>query len=178
VPSEILFSDGMVSLRLFTLADVAAHLDGEDDEQVRWVSGGVGTVATVTAMVDRAQAAWTAGGPRVTLAVQDPRGALIGFVESNTAHEGFVGHEPGDANVSYGLYPSARGKGYASRSVVLMEGYLRARGARRAIIRVAPGNERSIAVARRLGYAEHGTAIDEDGTTHLLFCKDLTAPSA
>jgi RimJ/RimL family protein N-acetyltransferase len=139
------------------------------------VSGGVGTVASVTAMVHRAAAGWAAGGPRITLAVQDPEGELIGFVESNRDHAHFVGHDPGDANVSYGLYPAARGKGYASRAVVLMEGYLRGRGVRRAVIRVAAGNERSIALARRLGYVADGSAVNEDGTTHLLFKKEITA---
>jgi RimJ/RimL family protein N-acetyltransferase len=168
-------SDGVVSLRHFTVQDVGEHLAGEDDEQVRWVSGGVGTVDTVTRMVERARESWANGGPRLTFALEDPTGALIGFVEANTDHEGFVGHEPGDANVSYGLYAPARGKGYASRGVTLMEGFLRERGVRRAAIRVEPANVRSLAVPRRLGYVERGRVQDPDGTTHVLFFKELSA---
>jgi len=168
-------SDGVVSLRHFTMRDVKGHLAGEDVEQVRWVSGGVGTVDTVTRMVERARENWANGGPRITFALEDPTGALIGFVESNTDHEGFVGHDRGDANVSYGLYAPARGKGFASRGVTLMEGFLRGRGVRRAVIRVEPANERSLAVPRRLGYVERGHVEDPDGTTHLLFFKELSS---
>jgi len=170
---DVVCTDGTVTLRCFTLDDVVAHLEGEDDDQVRWVSGGVGTEPTVTAMVHRASASWRTGGARILLAVEDERSTLVGFVESNTDHEGFAGHRPGDANISYGLYPAARGHGYASRAVVLMERFAGEKGARRAMIHVDPANERSIALARRLAYVPHGDVEDTDGTARRLFVKDL-----
>jgi hypothetical protein len=83
-----MLSDGVVSLRHFTFQDLGKHLAGEDDEQVRWVSGAVGTVDTVTRMVERARESLASGGSRLTFALEDPHGALLGFVEANTDHEG------------------------------------------------------------------------------------------
>ena len=166
---DVVCSDGTVSLRLFTFDDVAAHLDGEDDEQVRWVSGAVGTEATVTAMVRGASEARRTGGPRIMLAVEDQRSTLVGFVESNTDHEGFAGHRPGDANISYGLYPAARGHGYASRAVLLMEKFARANGARQAMIHVADIPP---------FWGVYFAVEDTDGTARLLFAKDLIGTDA
>jgi RimJ/RimL family protein N-acetyltransferase len=107
------------------------------------------------------------------LAIEDPSGTLIGMVESNTDHEHFSGHESGDANVSYALYPFARGLGYASRAVTLMEQFLRERGTRRAVIRVEADHERSIALARRLDYDFVGEVAESNGTTYRLYRKTL-----
>lgn len=54
-----------MTLRCLRAVDVAAMLDGEDDEQVRWLNEGhrsePGRLATC---IERNAQEWTAGGPR------------------------------------------------------------------------------------------------------------------
>ena len=45
-----------IELRPLTLADAAAHCAGEDEETVRWLTGGYGTVEGTAAYFD-----WLAG---------------------------------------------------------------------------------------------------------------------
>jgi RimJ/RimL family protein N-acetyltransferase len=95
------------------------------------------------------------------------------MVEANFMLDAHDGIDEGDANISYGLYPAARGKGYASRAVNLMVEFLWERGVRRAVIRVAPGNERSLRVPRRTGFTEDRTIVSGDHDTLVIFVKDL-----
>ncbi|MEU2507373.1 GNAT family protein [Streptomyces sp. NPDC007863] len=76
-------------------------------------------------------------------------GVLAGTVDLRFAGEGLA---PGQVNVAYGLYPSWRGRGLATRAVVLASRYAAAEGAREAVIQVDPENPASAAVARRAGF--------------------------
>jgi len=126
-------TDGNVLLRPFRPEDAEAHLAGEDDEQVRWVSGGRGTLAGILAWIEANQRHWRAGGPVFSFAILDAdTGTLLGMVEANTDPFRIDGLHEGDANISYGLYPAARGHGYASRAVTLVMDFLQSRGLRRA----------------------------------------------
>lgn len=60
-------------------------------------------------------------------------------------------------NVGYYLFPAARGRGYASRAVELLLLHL-GRDTEHAVatLLVDPGNVRSLALARRLGFSEAG----------------------
>ncbi len=149
-PPPIL-ADGVVTLRPLALADAQAHLAGEDDELVRWLNGGAGTRERVDAYVRRCMAAWAAGGPTFAFGIHvGADDVLVGTIEVQLEHEELV---PGQANLAYGLYPGARGHGFATRAVVLACAFAAARpGISAAVIRVDPRNGASAAVAVRAGF--------------------------
>src|SRR5262249_38372451 len=101
------------------------------------------------------------------------RRALLGMVEANTDAR-IAGLHEGDANISYGLYPGARGHGYDSRAVAIVMNFLQSRGIRRAVIRVDPRNAPSARVARRLGYSWIGEIATSEGQHSLdLYVRSL-----
>jgi RimJ/RimL family protein N-acetyltransferase len=61
------------------------------------------------------------------------------------------------AQFGYWIAPDARGRGYATRAVVLMTRWLFELGAARVFLTIVAGNEGSLAVARRAGFAYEGT---------------------
>jgi len=177
-PHEL--SDGTIRLRPFRRADAERHLAGEDDEQVRWLSGGRGTLRGVRDWIDANQRSWRAGGPVFTFAiVHAESGALLGMVEANPDYRRIAGLHEGEPNISYGLYPDARGHGYASRAVTLVMDFLQvmdflpSRGIRRAVIRVDPRNTASVNVARRLGYLCSGEIPDSPGHSLQMYIRPL-----
>ena len=164
--------DGTVILRPFTLGDIESHLAGEDAELRRWLSGRTSTVDSVRRWILHAQEQWRDGGPAITFAIC--HGAdVVGMVEANTDAASLVGLAPGDANISYGLYPDHRGKGCAIRAVRLLERFLLDRGVTRAVIRANPGNIASVRVAEQLGYADCGVVTGGDGQRLRLYVKAL-----
>ena len=171
-PPEL--TDGVVVLRPLDLGDVAEHLAGEDEELVRWLNGGPGTRETVEAHVRACMAAWDAGGPTITFSIRT--GAPERLVGTVDAHLDLAGLEPGQANIAYGLYPDARGRGLASHAVELMCTYLAAwHGIREVVIRTDPANAASAAVALRTGFrlARRGGEGELDW-----YVRDLPAASA
>ncbi len=167
-------TDGEITLRPFRLDDAEAHLAGEDDEQVKWLSGGKGTLEGAKAWIEKNQRYWENGGPVFNLAVWDKNSnKLVGMVESNTNQESIEGIQEGDANISYGLYPEARGKGYALKAVRLMEDFLKNKGLKRVVIRVNPENEASAKVPQRLGYREAGQITTKSDEILDVYVKDL-----
>ena len=72
--------------------------------------------------------------------------------------------------MSYAIWPTYRGRGYASRAVELLCNYLASEtDAAAAIIRVDPKNTRSVAVAVRSGFAPEPS----DEAQFLRFCRPL-----
>ena len=61
------------------------------------------------------------------------------------------------AQIGYWLAPHARGKGFATRAVVLLTGWLFELGATRVFLTVVEGNDASVAVARRAGFEYEST---------------------
>lgn len=59
--------------------------------------------------------------------------ALAGTIDLRFTAEGL---SPGQVNVAYGLYPSWRGRGLATRAVLLVSRYAASEGAKEAVIRV------------------------------------------
>jgi RimJ/RimL family protein N-acetyltransferase len=155
-------TDGVVVLRPLRLADVDAHLAGEDAELVRWLSGGPATPERVEAHVRRGQEQWAAGGPALALGIRtaaDDR--LIGTIDVQREQPYLA---PGQVNLAYGLHPAARGHGHATRAVRLacrLAATLP--GAREAVIRVDPANPASAAVAARAGFRPAGRRVEADG---------------
>ena len=84
-------------------------------------------------------------------------------------HIGF--HGPPGANarrvvdaveVGYTVFPEHRRRGYATEAVQAMLGYARERGVHRFLASVAPENEPSLRLVRRLGFVEVGRHWDEE----------------
>ena len=72
--------------------------------------------------------------------------------------------DPRLRNVAYGLYPSWRGQGLATRAVQLASPYAASEGAAEAVIRVEPENSVSAAVALLSGFVHRERVCAEDGT--------------
>jgi RimJ/RimL family protein N-acetyltransferase len=59
--------------------------------------------------------------------------------------------------IGYWLAPGARGRGFATRAVILLTRWLFELGAARVFLTIVAGNEPSVDVARRAGFAYEGT---------------------
>lgn len=167
------FTDGIVTIRPFELSDAPDHLAGEDDEQIKWLSGGKGTLAGIQDWIARAQLSWREGGPVFTFAIVEASGTLVGMVEANADSSRIEGIQPGDANISYGLYPFARRKGFAVRAVNLATDVIAGRGIRRAVIRVHSDNARSLLVPQRCGFARERSVLAGSEDPLVVFVKAL-----
>jgi RimJ/RimL family protein N-acetyltransferase len=82
------------------------------------------------------------------------------------------GHE---VNLSYVVFPPARGRGLATRAARLALGYAAAEmGARATVLRILEGNGASLGVARGLGAVEAGREPSERGGTFVVLRLDLS----
>ncbi|MGH3009058.1 MAG: GNAT family N-acetyltransferase [Gaiellaceae bacterium] len=141
-------TDGVVTLRAPQLDDSERIVAERDEESFRWFGPGGGNPAPVACV-------W----------VDDE---LVGWVDYDRDDD----HDwlrPGEVNVGYALFPAARGKGYASRAVELLLQHL-ARDTEHTVatLLIHPENTRSLAVARRLGFAQRGEVEGEP-----FFARDL-----
>jgi RimJ/RimL family protein N-acetyltransferase len=166
-----------VVLRQFALDDALTHLDGEDEATSKWLSGGVSTEESVRRWIRSNEDNWSSNGPRFAFAIQTLAGELAGVIEVNVNHSHFAGLEPGDANVSYGLYPQYRGRGLATSALLHVRDFMIAKGVQRAVIRVEPENVNSIRLAERCGFDRAGVVTNEVGTKYLVFVDDLKVPA-
>jgi RimJ/RimL family protein N-acetyltransferase len=146
-------SDGVVVLDAWTLADVAAQLAGEDDEQA-WRFGWFprrSTEETVRAAIERWREQWRSDGCTRAFATRDAvGGALVGGCELRL-QENRVGH------CSYWTFPAWRCRGYAARALRLLCEYA---FAELAVVRVEAqieaDNVGSRGVVRAAGLIEQG----------------------
>ena len=108
-----------------------------------------------------------ATGPRPVACVwADDR--LVGWVDYDVdSDHDWLG--PGQVNVGYSLFPTARGKGYASRAVELLLEHLKHDTEHTvATLLIHPENVRSLALARRLGFVQDGEVNGEPFFTRAL----------
>jgi RimJ/RimL family protein N-acetyltransferase len=154
-------TDGVILLRPLIAEDAANHFAGEDDEMAKWVSGGRSTLATVEAFIRTNQESWRNGGPRRAFGVFDcASNRLIGFIEVNLAR--LV--EPGQVNVSYGVFREWRRKGVALAAINLMDEYLRtATDTRQMVVRISPENTASLKLAEKAGFTFCGLFDEPEG---------------
>jgi len=154
-------TDGVIFLRPLTAEDAADHLAGEDDEMARWLSGARSTLSHVEAFIRNSQESWRSGGPRRSFGVFDCASSrLIGFVEVNLAR--LV--NPGQVNVSYGIFPQWRRRGLALRAIDLMGQYLQtATEAHQIVLRIFPENTASLKLAEKAGFTFHGVFDEPEG---------------
>ncbi|MET7768885.1 GNAT family N-acetyltransferase [Nocardia sp. NPDC005366] len=158
-------TDDVISLRPITVADARVHLAGEDSELVRWVSGSASTLDEVIAHFQRCEQAWARQGPARTFAITERADdILVGTLDVRTGLEFLAA---GQADLAYGLHPDRRGRGLATRAVVLGCRFLARAGlAEEAVLRIDPANAASVAVARRAGF-HYFRSTDEPGQGRL-----------
>ncbi|MCR6688764.1 GNAT family N-acetyltransferase [Cellulomonas sp.] len=156
--------DDVLTLRCLRPDDAPALLAGEDEDQVRWLNGGHRSEpARTREWIEQNREQWRTGGARRHLGVLHvATGRLIGTVE---AHLAMPGAPTGAVNISYAVFPAARGHGYAACAVRLVCAWLAvATAADTALIRVDAANTPSVRVARDAGFRATGT--DREGLVH------------
>lgn len=169
---SIQLTDGYITLRQFDLSDASQHLAHEDEQIEKWVSGGKSTPETVKAWIEKNIQHWENDGPVFNFAITDKSGVLIGMVEANSDQTVISVLQQGDVNISYSLSAEARGKGYATRAVVLIMKLLKSKNFKRAIIRIDPKNEPSMGIPQRLEFERiSGRNMKEE--TLVIFAKSL-----
>ncbi|MET9916047.1 GNAT family N-acetyltransferase [Streptomyces sp. NPDC059605] len=168
---EVRLSDGTIALSPLRPDDVEAHLAGEDELLVRWLNGGPGTREGVEAYFRHCREQWDTGGPLRAFGIRvGPGEVLAGTVDLRFAGEGLA---PGQVNVAYGLYPSWRGRGLATRAVLLASHHAAAEGGEEAVIQVDPENLASVAVARRAGFGPGEQPPGNGGTRFDRYVRNL-----
>ncbi|GIG56906.1 hypothetical protein Lfu02_12780 [Longispora fulva] len=167
--ADVELSDGVITLSPPRPDNVDAHLAGEDAPLVRWLNGGPGTREGVEAYFRHCREQWDTAGPLRAFGIR-VAGTLAGTVDLRFEGEGLA---PGQVNVAYGLYPSFRGRGLATRAVLLVLRYAAGAGGREAVIQVEPDNPASAAVALRSGFGPGQGTVGSDGTRYDRYTRDL-----
>ena len=143
--------DGVVTLDAFTLADIDAHVAGEDDEMARrfgwWPKRS--TPETVRTAIERWTDDWKHGGTTRVFAVRDAiTRELVGHCELRLKPERI-------AHASYSTVQHARRRGFASRALAVMTAWaFRELDISRIELYIEPDNVGSRAVAVRAGFHE------------------------
>jgi [ribosomal protein S5]-alanine N-acetyltransferase len=75
--------------------------------------------------------------------------------------------------IGYAILPEHRRQGYATEAVEALMGWARTQGISHFVASVAPANEPSLAIIRKLGFVRTGEHIDpEDGLEHVFELQD------
>lgn len=159
-------SDGGVTLRPWSREDARFMADGSADPAVRRYNGAHDrhgrpapdiSIHEAEAAIDQLLLSWrtfaATGTPSgVAFAIADARsGELVGCC----GVDDWSGEDV--AQIGYWLAAGARGRGYATRAVVLLTRWLFELGAARVFLTIVTGNDDSVAVARRAGFVYEGT---------------------
>lgn len=169
-------TDGSVLLRPFRIKDAREHFLGQDKALIRWLTNKKSTLEEIKDWIRKNQKYWENNGPIFNFAIVDTKkNKLVGMVEANFNYKTLevLREREGEVNISYGLYPFARGKGYASRAVNLIVAFLKDKGFSRATITVRPENKNSLKVPLRCGFKENGVIIKKNKDKLNLFIKNL-----
>lgn len=166
------------TLRPLERSHAEAHCAGEDEQTIRWLTGGRGTLERTLEYFDwlAANAAGSTGKRGFGVWVDE---RLAGYVDADPDNDD--GLEPDDVNISYAVHPWARGRGIAVDAVGLICEFIRLHDlGRRVAIRVEPANTASVRVAQKAGFTYRhdfvsGTDVHPDGTaaTLSLYVLDL-----
>jgi RimJ/RimL family protein N-acetyltransferase len=185
-PGSERLDDGVVQLRPLTVADAAEHLAGQDDELARWLGATPRTAQGTLTWLSRCEDCWRLGGPVFAFGVrsmgsQPPLGSesllgtepLLGTVEMRL---GGAGVGPGQADIRYGLFPQARGRGVAVRACRLgcdfALGALTVSpwGVREVVAHIDPFNAGSLRVVDRAGFRHVDTFVGAGAAWELYVC--------
>jgi RimJ/RimL family protein N-acetyltransferase len=163
-------TDGVATLRAWTADDAPFIVDASTDPSIRRYStphdhdghpAPLPTFDDATATIEAFAARWQAS--RATGTVSG-----VGFAICDAANDGVVGQCGIDewtndiAQVGYWLARGARGRGFATRAVVILTAWLFAHGSSRVFMTIVADNQTSIAVARRAGFAHEATLRGDD----------------
>ncbi|MFC8510044.1 GNAT family N-acetyltransferase [Streptomyces sp. NPDC057411] len=107
-------------------------------------------------------------GPLRTFGIR--AGRCVGSVALRFAAAGLA---HGDVELTYELHPEARGRGFATRAVLLACAHARCEGARRAVVQTRAEDRAGAAVARRAGFLRRGQISHRDGTLLDWYVRDL-----
>jgi RimJ/RimL family protein N-acetyltransferase len=162
----VTLSDGVVTLRPWSREDARFMAEAQTDPAIRRYNGSHDrrgnpapppSITDAEAAIDTFAASW-----RAFAATGTPSGVVFAIVDTSSGELvgccGVDDWSPEDvAQFGYWIGPEARGRGYATRAVVLFTGWLFDRGAARVFLTIVAGNEGSVAVARRAGFGYEGT---------------------
>ena len=168
MPSRLVvsLSDDVVTLRPWSRDDAGFIADASGDPAIQRYSvphdrrghpRPPESIAAAEALIEEFAANWrasaTTGRPSgVTLAITEAQsGELAGMCGVDSWSDEDV------AQIGYWLAPRARGRGYATRAVILLTRWLFELGAARVFLTIVAGNEPSVEVARRAGFVYEGT---------------------
>jgi RimJ/RimL family protein N-acetyltransferase len=163
-PPQPALSDGTIRLDAFSLADLDAHLAGEDDDQRRWFElPRASTVETVRAAIERWTAGWRDDGNLLAYAIRDARtGVLMGGCE--------LRFEGDRAQCSYWIFAPFRRRGVASAGLGLLCRFAaRDLGMTEVEARVDPQNAASRRTAEKAGFVDSGTLRETTGALRVRY---------
>jgi RimJ/RimL family protein N-acetyltransferase len=152
-------SDGVVTLRPWSRDEAPFIADACADPAIRRYNSVPSpyTVTHAAATIDEFASRWRAFATTGT-----PSGVAFAIVDATSGEPaGLCGVDHWSkadvAQLGYWLAPGARGRGYATRAVILLTRWLFELGAARVFLTVVADNDASIAVARRAGFVHEGT---------------------
>jgi RimJ/RimL family protein N-acetyltransferase len=162
----VALTDDVVTLRLWSRDDAEFIANASADPAIRRYSGPHDrrghpspslSIADAEATIDEFAANWRAFATTGT-----PSGAAFAIADAKSGEvAGMCGVDRWStedvAQVGYWLATSARGRGYATRALVLLTRWLFELGAARVFLTIVAGNEPSVDVARRAGFVYEGT---------------------
>jgi [ribosomal protein S5]-alanine N-acetyltransferase len=102
------------------------------------------------------------------LVLRGPEPVMVGHAGFH-GPPGANGLEEGAVEVGYTVFPSFQGRGYATEAAVALLEWAEALGVRRFVASVAPSNEPSLAIVRKLGFVQTGEQWDEVDGLELVF---------
>ena len=163
----LILSDDVVTLRPWSRDDAGFMAEANADPAIRRYNGVIDrlghpapplSIRDAEAIIDEFALSWRAfartGTPSggVAFAITDARsGDVVGCCGLDDWSKADV------AQFGYWLAASARGRGYATRAVILLTRWLFELGAARVFLTIIAENEASAAVARRAGFVHEGT---------------------
>jgi len=162
----VTLSDDVVTLRPWSRDDARFMAEASADPAIRRYSGVLDRLGRPTpplsitdaeAVIDDFALNWRAFATTetpsgVAFAIMDARsGDLVGCCGVDDWSKADV------AQFGYWIAASARGRGYATRAVILLTRWLFELGAARVFLTIVAENEESVAVARRAGFVYEGT---------------------
>jgi RimJ/RimL family protein N-acetyltransferase len=163
---HVLLSDDVVTLRPWSRDDAGFIANACADPAIRRYSvphdrlghpAPPPSITDVEATIDEFAANWRAFATTGT-----PSGVAFAIMCAKSGEvAGMCGVDEWStedvAQIGYWLAASARGHGYATRSVILLTRWLFEVGAARVFLTIVAGNESSVEVARRAGFVYEGT---------------------
>ena len=156
--SRVTLSDDAVVLRPWSISDAVFMAEASRDPAIERYNGPTpASVADAITVIERIEQSW-----RAFEVEGDPTGAAFAIVDAASGEPvGMCGIDHWSstevAQFGYWLAAGARGKGFATRAVTLMTGWLFKLGAARVFLTIHSENAASAAVALRAGFSYEGT---------------------